>query len=699
MKKQHSIILLSGILLFLGSRTALAQLSSTGVLAAPNYDSFVPPATGTSYTDPVFGSTIKRISNAPFTPNSDRGGMLNWIENEYSTMSAFNNDNSKFILVHESYFGLYNGDGVYVRDLPLEINSSSEPRWSRKDNETLYYHTGNRFKSYNITTGVANVVHAFSEYSSISGNGEMDISFDGDHFVFAGDGRYIFVYQISTDTKFRVFDTNGAAFDATYVTPDNNVTITWKQSGTARFSGIELFDTNMNFLRQVAHVGGHMDVTRDTNGDEVLVWTNSNDSQPIPNCNNGIVKIRLADGTQTCLAQLDWSLAVHISAPDGNGTVFVETYAPGNPSPDSTGWVPYTNELLQVKLDASGINRLAHHRSRPWNSYNYEPKMSTSRDGSRVLFASNYDLQKIDSYTAEYSDTYLMVLGATSSTGSGNPVPNPPPTVTATNTRLEQDNSAAQYSGTWYPNRGGFNSGGSATLAMNSGDSVKLPFTGTGVKWIGYSDPWSGIAEVYIDGALKATLDTYSANTQAQKAQYSVDGLTNGAHTLNIVAKGQHSATSQGAWVWIDAFDVTAGSAPAAVPVPQPAAATPVRIEQNDKAIVYAGTWAANKTAPSTAGSVLSMDKNARATLTFTGTGVTWIGYRDQWSGIANVYIDGVLKSKVNTYLSPAAGKTPLYAITGLPSGSHTLTIEVTGTHSGASGGSWIWVDAFDVMP
>ena len=564
MKKQPSIILLSGILLFTCSSSLLAQLSSTAVLTPPDYNSFVPPPTGASYTDAVFGSSIKRVSNAPFTSNSDRGGMLTWIENEYSTMSAFNNDNSKFILVHESYFGLYNGDGVFVRDLPLEINSSSEPRWSRMDNETLYYHSGNQFKSYNVNTDVASVVRVFAEYSSISGNGEMDISSDGDHFVLTGDSRYIFVYQISTDKKFGVFDANGANFDATYITPDNNVTVTWKQSGTARYSGIELFDINMNYLRQVAHAGGHMDVTRDTNGDEVLVWTNSNDAQPIPNCNNGIVKIHLADGIQTCLAQLDWSLAVHISAPDGNGTVFVETYAPANPSPDSGAWVPYTNELLQIKLDGSGISRLAHHRSRPWNSYNYEPKMSTSRDGTRVLFASNYDLQQLDSYSSEYSDTYLMVLGATASTGS--PAPNPPPAVPGVTTRLEQDNSAVQYSGTWYPNHGAFNSGGSASLAMDSGDSVNLAFTGTGVKWIGYSDPWSGIADVYIDGVLKGTVDTYSADSQAQQVQYSVTNLTNAAHKLTIVAKGQHSANSQGAWVWVDAFDVTAAGSSTSAP-------------------------------------------------------------------------------------------------------------------------------------
>ena len=161
--------------------------------------------------------------------------------------------------------------------------------------------------------------------------------------------------------------------------------VSWIQSGIVRSTGQELFDTNMNFLRQVGDADGHKDVTLDTNGDEVLVWTNSNDPQPI--CNNGIVKIKLANGLQTCLASFDWSLAVHISAPDNSGFVYVETYAPSNPDPPS-GWMAYTNELLQIKLDGSQVLRLAHHRSRPFeaNTYNWQPKMSTSRDGSRVVY-------------------------------------------------------------------------------------------------------------------------------------------------------------------------------------------------------------------------------------------------------------------------------------------------------------------------
>ena len=558
------------IFLVLGSfGNVSAQLTTTAVEPAPNYDTFVPPAVGGTYVDPVFGSTIKRVSNALGTANATGGGNLTWIENEYATMSPFNSDNSLFILVHESYFGLYNGTtGAFIQNLPLEISASSEPRWSRKDNVTLYYHVygGNQLKTYNTSTGVTSVVHTFSQYSSISGNGEMDISLDGDHFVFAGDNEYIFVYQISTDTVYPALNAGSKAFDSMYITPLNNVIVSWITNGTTRFTGQELFDINMNFQRQVGHADGHKDVTTDTNGNEVLIWTNSADPLPIANCNNGIVKIQLSNAAQTCLLQLDWSLAVHISAPDGNGTVFVDTEAPANPESGSSGWVAYTDEILQVKLDGSGTTRWAQHRSRPLNSYNWEPKLATSRDGTRLLYASDYNLQAIDGYTTNYGDTFLIEITPPATqptapkTAPNKPTSGSGTTTTTTKTTTVQyldTNAAVQYTGTWYPNSGSFNIGSTAALSETANSTAVFSFAGTGVSWIGYSDPWSGIAQVYIDGVLKATVDTYAAVEAAQKVQYSVSNLTNGPHTLTILVTGQQDSAAAQAWVWVNAFDVT----------------------------------------------------------------------------------------------------------------------------------------------
>src|SRR5438067_520938 len=88
----------------------------------------------------------------------------------------------------------------------------------------------------------------------------------------------------------------------------------------------------------------------------------------------------------------------------------------------------------------------------------------------------------------------------------------------------------------------------------------------------------------------------------------------------------------------------------------------------------------------------------AGSSFRFNGTGVKWIAYRDEWSGIARVYVDGTLTGTIDTYASPAAAQAVMYSVSGLASASHTLVIEVTGTKSASSGGAWVWVDAFDVI-
>lgn len=698
--------------------TAFASTTVTGVQVPPQYDTFTPPSSGGTYVDPVFGTTIKRITNALATADADVGGDLTWIETEYSTASAFNSDNSKFILLQESYFGLYSGTGTFIASLPLEISASSEPRWSRKDNATLYYHVANMLKSYNVNSGAIAVVHTFSEYGSISGNGEMDISRDGDHFVFAGDNRYIFVYQISADKKYNVFDTNGTGFDSLYITPQNNVIVSWFTNGSVRFSGQELFDINMNFLRQVGHADGHKHLTVDTDGSEVLIWTNSDDAQPIANCQNGIVKIKLADATQTCLLQLDWSLAVHITAPDGNGTAFVETYAPSDPTPGSSGWVTYTNELLQVKLDGSGVlNRLAHHRSQPRDSYIYMPKMTVSRDGSKILYGSNFDLQKVDGYTADYADAYMLTVPTSGSTAapatttpSSTPTTTPTttstpatPAATTTTTRVEQNDPSVSYSGNWYPNGGAFNSGGTAVMAMDANAQATLTFTGTGVKWIGFSDPWSGIAKVYLDGNLVSTVDTFSATQKAQNVQYTVNNLTNAQHTLTIVSTGTMDSASSGAWVWVDAFDITKSTAAATPAVTTPSGASsgnPLSglIQQDNSILQYSGTWFPNLGSFNSGGSaVLATDAGSQVQFTFAGSGFSWIGFNDPWSGIAQVYLDGALVATVDCYSATQKSQVTEYTASGLMAGNHTVRIVVTGTKDSQSAGAWVWVDAFNI--
>jgi hypothetical protein len=408
--------------LFCAQHPAAAYLIDALVYLPLDYFTFLPPALGGTYVDQIFGTRVKRITDARNTPDSSNAGnRLTFIRTEYSTMSPFNNTATRLLLQHQGYYGLYDGAGTYLADLPFEINTETEPRWSRSDPNVLYYHpiNGNQLKQYNVATAATSVVHTFGEYATIKGSGESDISFDGNKFVLIGDQHDIFVYTLSTDTKGPVFDITGlGSIDQVQITPDNHVLVGWVADGLNRYNGIEMYDQTMNFVRQVAPAINHYDVMRDLNGDEIMVWANANDPNPV--CTNGVVKVRLADASQTCLLSLDWSMAIHVSGSDG-GWVFVGTYDPSNPNPLLPGaWKPYTNELLQIKLDGSEIRRLAHHRSRPFpgNTYNWTPRASASRDGTKLVYSSDYSLQQLLGYPNDYVDVY-MLDGLDSRTGGG----------------------------------------------------------------------------------------------------------------------------------------------------------------------------------------------------------------------------------------------------------------------------------------
>jgi len=258
--------------------------------------------------------------------------------------------------------------------------------------------------------------------------------------------------------------------------------------------------------------------------------------------------------------------------------------------------------------------------------------------------------------------------------------------------RLEEDDASIIYTGDWYSNGTLAHSGGSAALTNARGATATLSFTGTGITWIGVLDPWSGFANAFVDSTMYV-VDTYGSNTLYQTKLFSVQGLTDGPHTLSIEVTHTRDGNGMGSWVFIDAFEVSNGSG-----IPGGVVALPGRSEQNSPASIYAGSWFLNKYAMHSGGSAaLSVDPGSSVSISFDGTGISWIAYRDEWSGIARVILDGTEETLIDTFASPAEAKAAAFTVGNLQSGIHTLTIEVTGTRNPDSGGSWIWIDAFDV--
>lgn len=316
---------------------------------------------------------------------------------EYPTRNAFNADNSKCIVVYTDHDVLHDTvTGAAIKSFKSPVGPSSRPSWDITNPNILYtFNMANGICRYDITTDAVTLLRAFPKYAAINNGGEADISPDGTRFIVSGDNGFdIFVYNIFEDKQGPILQTDGR-WNGLYMTPDNNVLITWN-ADTGR--GIVMYDQNMVPIRQVAPLLSHQDVCR-YNGKEVLIYAD--------NVKNAIMMIPLSVGysAATVLYQFtDWTLASHISAPDSNpGYIYIETYDPKNPA--ST--VIHANAILRIWLADGRVEEIAKHNSNCTSDIT-QPKTTSSHDGSKLLFGSNSGILS----PLNYMNAYLIDTSA-----------------------------------------------------------------------------------------------------------------------------------------------------------------------------------------------------------------------------------------------------------------------------------------------
>jgi hypothetical protein len=128
-------------------------------------------------------------------------------------------------------------------------------------------------------------------------------------------------------------------------------------------------------------------------------------------------------------------------------------------------------------------------------------------------------------------------------------------------------------------------------------------------------------------------------------------------------------------------------------------AQTMTRFENTSTAVSYSGFWELGNTDRPWSGdtAAVSTAALARATLTFTGIGVSWIGFRGPQAGIARVFLDGALVTTVDTFADEEELAALLFTVGSLANAAHTLTIEITGGRNPNAIDNYIVVDYFDV--
>ena len=117
--------------------------------------------------------------------------------------------------------------------------------------------------------------------------------------------------------------------------------------------------------------------------------------------------------------------------------------------------------------------------------------------------------------------------------------------------RVNDDQPPIQYTGSWNQsnNRGAGDHCDDVTYTSTNGDSVSIPFTGTGVSVL--SPMGSSVsADVYLDGTLVTTVNWEATTYQPQQTLYSASELAAGDHEVRIVKRS-------GQYLQIDAVDFT----------------------------------------------------------------------------------------------------------------------------------------------
>jgi len=368
----------------------------------------------------------------------------------------------------------------------------------------------------------------------------------------------------------------------------------------------------------------------------------------------------------------------------GSPSVSIASPTPGSTvsgNIDVTADVTIGAGIAGVQFQVDGANIDAEDTVAP---YSVAWDTTTASDGSHELTAIARDMAG-----NLFTSAPVTITSANTSQPPGPPSP----------ARVEETNAAVTLSANWTQATPDWYawSGGAAVRSAVPGAKATYTFTADSVTWIGQRSNVSGIARVRVDADPTGVLvDLFAHNVETNSPVFSVNGLSPGSHTLTIEVTGDRNPGSQGSVVVVDAFVV-----------PAPVVS---HLQETDPDVAFTGVWAqaddrfgwsggglATVPDPPVGGARVSESSGAKATLTFTGTAVNWMGFRGRDGGIARVQVDGGPAITVDTYSPADKVQAVVFTATGLADVTHTLTIEALGTKSAASTGRKIVVDAFDV--
>ena len=229
--------------------------------------------------------------------------------------------------------------------------------------------------------------------------------------------------------------------------------------------------------------------------------------------------------------------------------------------------------------------------------------------------------------------------------------------------RIEQDDPAWIHVGTWSNVNLGRASGGSHWRNATAGSSAALAFEGSWVSLGFIADPFSGEAEIFIDGVSQGLVDLY--RNEETPVSYLFDGLSAGPHTVVIEVLGSANPFASNTSIQLDYADHGDGSL-----LPDGA------FEEDDARLLTSSGWTTTSYAGASGGSYLNATTGT-AWFPFAGDSFTLHAIAHSNAGKAQLFVDGVQLDTIDLFepVFPSAGVTRSFSYEGLGAGPHVLQI------------------------
>jgi hypothetical protein len=346
-----------------------------------------------------FGNNLIRISDADVFGTTDSN-----LRHHYSKDQPWNSDGSLIklagypaaILDAETY------EFLYWSSIP------SSATWSNTNPNLMYGTSGNKFVSFDVTTNNRQTLHTFSDYSSIEyGYNEGNMSIDDKYVGLIGrngSNQTLIVYNLQNNTITGTYNVGTASLDWFSVSQSGQYAVLcYSEDGSTETTGMKVYDIDLTNRRYLDDDTKHGDLGINTNGQDVFVtWADDNLRE-----NDYYMKsIRLSDGNITPMFYYT----------QGNGVWNGHVSCRNN---DRPGWAYVSEgccetigykEIFAIKLDGSDtIERYGIHHTDEDTGYKHEAHAVPNRDGSKVMFASNWN----DGFTEDNPPSFVVQAPST----------------------------------------------------------------------------------------------------------------------------------------------------------------------------------------------------------------------------------------------------------------------------------------------